>query len=665
MNERIARMMRWRNALLVVIAGGLLCALPLVVLRHGAEQSNRVVSFVADYRDIVEASSMQGDPHGYVRMRLDELRALGMNAMAVYESTLRELAWAQHVRLYTKKEVLLARGAFADAQTDNATVVVFLHQEARTVLLPLIEASFGRIGVRSVGNTVEIAMPIEAASVRALDPDPIAMRTLRALGFSLVVRLSDQRQPFDAAAMRGLLERLRTYGVRWIVFDGPQVTGAADDEQQRALAVMAQLLREAGIGVAAIELAKPQVGFASIAKRLGYDAVRLHSVPADVLREPDEVVDRVLLAVRERNVRLVFWNNELRFDAVKGAYKDASEPLARVLGPQFQLKQLLERQGFTFGEPSPMRPSPMGAHWRTALKAGVAVGAIACIAWTLGMFVPVLALPLFVIGLLMSAIVYLGMRSWMSPLLALGVAVCGAVLAMMPLVHVRNRDDQTMRARVVCGGYALLGALGIAFGISAFVVALLDTQEHMLGIALFRGVGVLHVVPIVLTMLYALYVHYGQRWSAVWNVLCTVWRSPLRVWAFLALIAGVGTLLFYVSRTGNAGKALEVERVLRQWMTDVFGVRPRTKEFLFAYPAIVVAVVFGGRARWWSIACVVAGTIGIVSLIDTFAHLHTPLMISFLRSVYGAVLGTGLGVVVVVSAYVQMRRTVRKRGHAS
>jgi hypothetical protein len=648
MNERIARMMRWRKALLVVIAVGLLCALPLVVLRHEAEQSHRVVSFVADYRDIVEVSSMQSDPQGYVRSRLDELRALGMDAMAVYESTLRELAWAQHVRLYTKKEVLLARGALADAQTDNATIVVFLHQEAREMLMPLIEASFGRIGVRPFGNALEIALPIEAAAVRALDPDPIAMRTLRALGFSLVVRLSDQRQPFDAAAMRGLLGQLRTYGVRWIVFDGPQVTGTADDEQQRSLVVLARLLREAGIGVAVIELAKPQGGFATVASHLGYDAVRLHSVPADVLREPDEVVDRVLLAVRERNVRFVFWNNELRFDAVIGAYKDASGPLARVLGPEFQLRKSLEREGFSFGQPSPMRPPQMEAHWRTALKAGVALGAIACIAWTLGMFVPMIALPLFVLGVFLSALVYVGMRSWTSPLLALGVAVCGAALAMMPLVHVRNRDDLTMRARIVRGGYALFGAVSIAFGVSAFVVALLDTQAHLLGIDLFRGVGVLHVVPIVLTMLYALYVYCGARWRLVWDVLCAVWRSPIKVWAFVALIASVGMLLFYVSRTGNAGKALDAERVLRQWMTDVFGVRPRTKEVLFAYPAIVLAVVFGGRTRWWSFVCVVAGTIGIVSLIDTFAHLHTPLAISFVRAVYGAVLGTIVGVIGVV-----------------
>ena len=46
-------------------------------------------------------------------------------------------------------------------------------------------------------------------------------------------------------------------------------------------------------------------------------------------------------------------------------------------------------------------------------------------------------------------------------------------------------------------------------------------------------------------------------------------------------------LYVYVSRTGNTGTATAFERSFRQFLDNVLGVRPRTKEFLIAYPVLL------------------------------------------------------------------------------
>ena len=116
--------------------------------------------------------------------------------------------------------------------------------------------------------------------------------------------------------------------------------------------------------------------------------------------------------------------------------------------------------------------------------------------------------------------------------------------------------------------------------------------------------------------------------------------------------------LILVMRSGNfptlgiSGLELKVRAFLQQALL----VRPRTKEFLIGYPALVLLFWWGprwrqdARWRWAALVLTVAAAVGLTSIGNTFAHQHIPVSVSLLRTVNGLVLGLPIGLALVVVA---------------
>ena len=124
------------------------------------------------------------------------------------------------------------------------------------------------------------------------------------------------------------------------------------------------------------------------------------------------------------------------------------------------------------------------------------------------------------------------------------------------------------------------------------------------------------------------------------------WTIP--VWAMLlaAAVALVG--YYYLARTGHESdvKVATMEIVLRNDLENLLLARPRTKEFLVAFPSIMLAVYCAvRRLPFWTALFGLAGTIGLTSVCNTFMHIRTPLYLGFVRTAYSVALGLVLGVV--------------------
>src|SRR5690606_379961 len=117
--------------------------------------------------------------------------------------------------------------------------------------------------------------------------------------------------PFNSAHMDRLLGQLSDIGVRWIVFGGNSVTGFTENAEKQSLGIMANLMTKYGIGFASIELLKsPQKGVPKLAHMTNLDVVRLHSLLEGEARtfSEDRIKDRLSLAVKDRNIRMIFLN---------------------------------------------------------------------------------------------------------------------------------------------------------------------------------------------------------------------------------------------------------------------------------------------------------------------------------------------------------------------
>lgn len=651
-----------RTVLWALVIVGLLCSLPFAFVRGSVERTANQVEFVFDYRDVLEVSSYRSKPSEYMLERLLEMKEAGVHSLAVYESSLRELELSGRIQTLSSAEAAMLTD-FRLPANEKSTYVLFLGSASEEWIRPLVESAFARLGVEAVpwnyGDIpgVELSMPKDEAMLQALDPDPITMAELQALGFHLVVRLSDQRQPFDAEHMDKLLARMADHGVNRIIFEGTAASGAADDAGLGSLTTMAELMNRYGIGLATVEMSNPQVGLGKLAHLTDYNVVRLHSLPPNLSSmNPADLVDRFVLATQDRNIRMIFLNTAASMDTSLGIRKDTIQNLVNTLKGEEGAIARIEANGFTMGVAQPFdigAGAGMPSGLSLALKLLLTVGAVALIALLIAAFFPRLGLAAFVVGLGGSGALYVLSTTLLTQGLALGVGIASATLAV--LYAVRRADAAGDRTGLAGGGAVwtslrlLLVATLISFIGIVYIVGLLDHVTYLYVLRQYRGVSLLHLAPIALSVAYVLFFH-GQsdlRTIAL-RIRGFLMMNITVLWVVLAAVAGVGAM-YYLSRTGNAGTTTDLERMFRATLQDILGVRPRTKEFLLAHPIFILGVYLAVTARKRiGLLLIAVGSIGQLSIVDTFAHLHTPLGISLIRVVYGLAFGIAIGLVLIL-----------------
>jgi hypothetical protein len=103
-------------------------------------------------------------------------------------------------------------------------------------------------------------------------------------------------------------------------------------------------------------------------------------------------------------------------------------------------------------------------------------------------------------------------------------------------------------------------------------------------------------------------------------------------------------------RTGH--EVLEVssvEMLFRNELEELLLARPRNKEFLFAFPAIMLAVhAAGRRLRFLTFLFGLCGMVGVTSVINTFMHIRTPLYLGFIRTAYSTLFGVLIGIAAIL-----------------
>jgi len=642
-----------------VVLIGLIGSLPLIYARVQTEASSKNVEFVMDYRDLLQVSYTQVDPQGYLQSRLAMLKEAGVNAMAVFESTLEEFNWSGEVTVYNAQQAALLDGQLPKPG-DNRTFLLFNMPQDEPVLRPLIENAFKRIGV-----TVEtwsshdrtgliLGLGPDDAYMRPMQPNPIAMKMLKDQGFLIVPRLSDRTQPYDDEEMGKWIDSFKEFGVSTIIFDGDAVTGYNDQAEEKSMDKFADRLNAAGIGIGAIENQKvPQKGVGSLANKLDYNVIRVHSVSEGEMNvaKPVVLADRFLLAVKDRNLRMVYLNAMAVKDSSKGQVTNPIETIVKTLAgdKDEDLKGAIEQIrdfGFKVGEAQAfdVHHAPAEKLW----KALAILGAVSLIALTIGLFIPAVLLPVTIIGFVGGAGTFVLDSSLLNQALALVTAIAAPTASMALLIrwlrvkHER-KDSLPQSAWGRLGGAAVLFLRTSVMSLFAvpFVIALLNHISYQLVLQQFRGVSLLHLAPIALVALYAVLYGYG---GSVKTNLRNLLKQPITV-LWVVVIAVVGAAgMYYLSRTGNSGQATGLELKFRSFLEGTFGVRPRFKEFMGGHPIFLLGLFLALRYRW-ALVFIVVATIGQLSMVDTFAHIHTPAYLSAMRDVLGLAIGAIIGLV--------------------
>ncbi|WP_312198968.1 DUF5693 family protein [Anaerospora hongkongensis] len=655
---------KYNRVLLAMMLVGLIAALMINWQRHTVEENSSRVELVMDYEDIMELAHTEGES---AESLFQQFKEAGITTLAVYDTTLEKLHKDGKLTVLAGVDVL-EKNKGLQKTVSPAKVYIFANPVATAddTYTEVKSDLIRRLGAERVRE-------IPDANYRVLEVDGNYEKLIKwNLGLS--------RQEIREAAGKGFFVMLRPTNftkvepddvhsvfersagidnVSGLMFVGDEVLGYPD-----LLPLTADSMKKRDMTLGLIEHPLQlqflrQEGLTQLAVLLNYQAARVYVIPKD--EQPklkiNEAIQRWVVTDQERNIRI---NLLRKYDKAEGNRTVIETNLDYVTG----IKEGLLEKGFVLGKASTFPayfPSPL-------LLALVILAATAAGVLYLTQVFPFPARYQYILLACLGAVlvfpVLKGSGTLVRQMAALASAILVPALAMTWQLD-RWRKRQTT-GPVSLGRIVLDGAVSLTLTLllslvgGMYVASLLGDVRFLLEMEIFRGVKATFILPLVLITL-----TYLTRFPLVgppirstrdiWSQTIQFLNYPVQIKTLLA--AGVAAVVAwgFIGRSGHtAGVPVPaIELKLRAFLEHTMYARPREKEFLIGHPAFMVAVM-AVYQRWpqgLHYVLVLLATIAQGSLVETFAHLRTPVFMSFVRALDGLAVGVIFGALAVIGLW--------------
>ena len=469
----------------------------------------------------------------------------------------------------------------------------------------------------------------------------------------------------------------KAYGFKagYVIYSGPDVIGY-DAEDVMSLDRLIQTLERLGLATSLIE-AGNQLGHVEtrggnyVAENSHYNAVRVFPVVRYIQKRigfynytgSEEIENTLYRAITERNLRSIYLRPFLENDRV---YLTDQSEYARMLN---SLKQRLEPHGLAFGEAGVMGFNAPGLFLKWISSIGLVVVGV----WLLAQLFKVglkLGGGLLLLGSAASAGALMVAPNLSTTLLGLTASLLFPAASVFILVqglkviHTQS-EDLKLKTLIIKGMSLLIATFAISLAGGFYVGGFLSSSAYLLEMEYFRGVKLSLAAPVAAAALfYILRFGYGREGSelaldaqnsqAYWKDLLRLLEASIKVKHVALLGAGAVVAYVYIARSGHETELQpsNLEMVLRNTLEQILLARPRTKEFLMAFPAVMAAVVMASRKRLaLMFPLLLVAALGYSSIVNTFSHLRTPLYLSAVRELYALGFGLVLGAVAAAAVW--------------
>ena len=496
---------------------------------------------------------------------------------------------------------------------------------------------------------------------------PEKVETVQAAGMEIIPRILCYTGHNDTQYARAVVADLERYGIvpEYMIAGGEAFIGYDDGGS-----FVQDYMRRNNITLGLIETSVQrenikQNGLEATAEASGYNATRVFSMWDYVQNRyqyynyqgAEEVENCLYRAIVERNIRILYFkpvkatnDNHIYITDVQ-VYRDLFE----------SLNDRLSTHGITTGRASVADNYQIPSLALLAMGLGAGIGGVLL----LDTFLPMKRR--WILLLAGAAVVCVTVAWKILPnsfrlVASFASAVVFACLAAAFFLSAAKRSGEKMNKdagllKILSRSIViLLIAVAISLAGAMMTAAPLSSAPFMLEIGIFRGVKAAQLLPlayfcVLFVSYYGLFEKDREHNHLALRDITTALNWTIPVWAIL-VAAAVGLAgYYYLARTGHeTGVTIPaVEMAFRNELEFLFLARPRTKEFLVAFPCIMLAVYSAvRRLPFWTALFGLAGTIGLTSVCNTFMHIRTPLYLGFVRTAFSVLLGIILGAVFTV-----------------
>ena len=620
----------------------------LAYQKHNAEGSSRRVELTMDFRDLQMLSALSKVP---LDKLLDEVRSRGIVSIGLLEETLPDAQALGEVMYAGGTGVMRLKGLNPTLDElikekkikPQATYILSPNPSALKRIKQQLNFILIKDDLKSLGDKV---LEVNESEIRlrevGLGFSENITAYLKKKGFRIIPRLRNDIR-YDVRSKIGSLK-----GYDTVIFDGEEIMGYPEK-----INLLSQALKKVGIKYGWIEIIK-QDGDLKLRSLMKQDIVRVHSVPKDELLKinKDEALMRFTKAVQERGVRLLYIRPFLPPQITEDPVIYNLDYLSKAGLPA----GALAKAGYDFGRAStPGQLTPSG--WQILL---LGVGVLIVTILLVDQFFHV---PWYLIWLVLFlglfGMLYVGAFSRNYPL-EKGLALLAAVVfpsyaVISTYSRPRNVGQAWLNSLYLVVNTVMEASIGVFL-----IIGLLANTDFLIGSHTFAGVKLALILPILIVAMYFFLKPNNERitFKGIKEKVLLFVGSRVPMLSILLGTLVLGGLFVFVARSGNFTLPVPgFEKQARVWLELFLGVRPRTKEFLVGYPFLAIAgwCLLKNKTQFlWVLLAI--GVIGPISLINTFTHVHTPVVISITRSVSGLVLGLIIGGII---TYL-LDRTIKK-----
>lgn len=692
-------MKNYKKLFAALVGLGLVCSLNLNWQRIQVEKANKQIETVMEYNSLVRIAQEEGVPKETV---FKEFKDREVTTLAVFDTNLDKLSQSGAVNVVTGAQLLSQRklGALSPAWqaiTDNpdfVTDAVYLSEgQSPRALNEAVEDIRLRFGadrivelsaapriLRFTGDTVVSKNPIagDQRGIREMDlgPSTDELQDVTKNGFMVAIRPTNYSERYTAGAasapeqIEALFNRLDNSGatVSLMIGSGKQMLGNKEQLPLVAKDLDARHITLGMVeGVTQLQFVNLE-GLTKLADLTHYQVARTYVI-ADAEQRKMQVFDafrRWSLSDEERNIRVNYIKTFL-------TPRDNKTLLQTNLDYVEAVNKDVASKGFTSGRADIYQVYQPSKLWYIPLAFSLA--AAWCLYFLLLDVLPEKHYTKAVVGLgaVISASVF-GPTLLARQGIAFGAAVIFPVLSMARMLEIWKRRGQEGSFEALAGRTVvdLFVTMVLSLIGASLLGGVLSDTRFLLEMDIYRGVKATFMLPVCLVFLLFMKNHgfwnKGENWRKPVARLEGFLKRPLNLNAFLVLGIFAFVAWVFIGRSGHtAGVPVPaIEQKLRYFLEETMWARPREKEFMIGHPAFFLAAWAAWKKlpTWFYGLCAVGAVIGQGSLVQTFCHMRSPILMSYVRALDGYAVGVVLGLIALVLfawAYPHVQRLLARR----